>query len=142
MRRLWPSVEVGMVAGGVLPSRDPHHGVEVEAGLAFLRQTGSEHIGQILDSHQWLAGVLPGESSAVAGSVAALSDRYAGQPAGASFRACRACGLGGHLWRSCGAGTTYGAGHPAAGSGALQLPDRRDPAAARAGSGRAGPRHR
>lgn len=48
--------------------------------MAFLRQTGREHTGQVLDSHQWLAGVLRGESSAVAGGVAALSDRYAGNP--------------------------------------------------------------
>ena len=53
---------------------------EVEAGLAFLRRTGSEQTGQVLDSHQWLAGVLRGEGSAEAGDAAVLSDRYAGNP--------------------------------------------------------------
>ena len=61
------------------PSLDVY-AAEVEAGLAFLRQTGSEHTGQVLDSHQWLAGVLRGESSAEAGDAAVLSDRYAGNP--------------------------------------------------------------
>jgi len=61
------------------PSLDAY-AAEVEAGLAFLRQTGSEHTGQVLDSHQWLAGVLRGESSAAAGDAAVLSDRYAGNP--------------------------------------------------------------
>jgi signal transduction histidine kinase len=61
------------------PSLDAY-AAEVEAGLAFLRQTGSEHTGQVLDSHQWLAGVLRGESSAEAGGTALLSDRYAGNP--------------------------------------------------------------
>ncbi len=61
------------------PSLDVY-AAEVEAGLAFLRQTGSEHTGQVLDSHQWLAGVLRGESSAAAGGAAVLSDRYAGNP--------------------------------------------------------------
>ena len=37
---------------------------EVEAGLAFVRRTGSEQSGQWLDGYRWLAGVLRGESSA------------------------------------------------------------------------------
>src|SRR5271166_1278469 len=53
---------------------------EAEAGLAFVRRTGSEHAGQVLDSHRWLAGVLRGESSAAAGSAAAPTDRYVGNP--------------------------------------------------------------
>ena len=52
---------------------------EVEAGLAFVRRTGSEQTGQWLDSHRWLAGVLRGESSAAAGE-AVPTDRYADNP--------------------------------------------------------------
>lgn len=37
---------------------------EVAAGSAFVGRTGSEQIGQWLDSHRWLAGVLRGESFA------------------------------------------------------------------------------
>jgi signal transduction histidine kinase len=61
------------------PSLDVY-AAEVEAGLAFLQQTGSEHTGQVLDSHQWLASVLRGGGSAAAGGAAPLSDRYAGNP--------------------------------------------------------------
>jgi signal transduction histidine kinase len=61
------------------PSLDVY-AAEVEAGLAFLRQTGSEHTGQVLDSHRWLAGVLRGESSAAAGGAAVLTDKYADNP--------------------------------------------------------------
>ena len=56
------------------------YAADVEAGLAFLRRTGSEHTGQVLDSHQWLAGVLRGESSAAADGAAVLTERYAGNP--------------------------------------------------------------
>jgi signal transduction histidine kinase len=52
---------------------------EAEAGLAFMRRTGSEQIGQWLDSDRWLAGVLRGESSAAA-DVAPTIDRYADNP--------------------------------------------------------------
>ena len=52
---------------------------EVEAGLAFVRRTGNEQIGQWLDSYRWLAGVLRGESSAAAGE-AVPADRYADNP--------------------------------------------------------------
>jgi hypothetical protein len=34
---------------------------EVEAALAFVRRTGNEHLGQVLDPYRWLAGVLLGE---------------------------------------------------------------------------------
>src|SRR5271165_1637241 len=51
---------------------------EVEAGLAFVRRTGIEQVGQSLDSYRWLAGVLRGESSA-AGQVNPV-DRHAGDP--------------------------------------------------------------
>jgi signal transduction histidine kinase len=61
------------------PSLDVY-AAEVEAGLAFLRQTGSEHTGQVLDSHQWLADVLRGKSSAAADAAAGPADRYAGNP--------------------------------------------------------------
>ena len=52
---------------------------EVEAGLAFVRRTGSEQIGQWLDSDRRLADVLRGESSAAADG-AAPADKYAGNP--------------------------------------------------------------
>jgi signal transduction histidine kinase len=52
---------------------------EVEAGLAFARRTGSEQIGELLDSYRWLAGVLRGESSAAAGE-AAPTDTSVGNP--------------------------------------------------------------
>ena len=51
----------------------------MEAGLAFVRRTGNEQTGQVLDSYRWLAGVLRGESSAAAGE-AVPADRYAGNP--------------------------------------------------------------
>ena len=35
---------------------------EVEAGLAFVRRTGNERVGQWLDCYRWLASVLRGES--------------------------------------------------------------------------------
>jgi signal transduction histidine kinase len=52
---------------------------EVEAGLAFLRRTGSEQTGQWLDPYRWLAGVLRGESSAAAGAAVPI-ERYADNP--------------------------------------------------------------
>ena len=52
---------------------------EVEAGLAFLRRTGSEQIGETLDSYRWLADVLRGEESAAAGEAVA-TDRYSNNP--------------------------------------------------------------
>jgi predicted ATPase/signal transduction histidine kinase len=52
---------------------------QVEAGLAFVRRTGSEQTGQWLDSHVWLAGVLRGGSSAAIGT-AVPTDRYADNP--------------------------------------------------------------
>jgi signal transduction histidine kinase len=39
---------------------------EVRAGLAFLRRTGSEQIGQVLDSYRWLGGALRGDRPAAA----------------------------------------------------------------------------
>ncbi|MDG6106736.1 AAA family ATPase [Dactylosporangium aurantiacum] len=41
---------------------------EVEAGLAFMRRTGAEQTGELLDNYRRVAGVLRGESSAVAGA--------------------------------------------------------------------------
>ncbi len=61
------------------PSLDVY-AAEVEAGRAFVRRTGSEHSGQVLDSHRWLAGVLRGESSPAAGAAAVAIGRYAGNP--------------------------------------------------------------
>jgi signal transduction histidine kinase len=51
---------------------------EVEAGLDFVRRTGSEQTGQLLDGYRWLADVLRGESAASADVVE--PDRYAGNP--------------------------------------------------------------
>jgi predicted ATPase/signal transduction histidine kinase len=52
---------------------------EVEAGLAFLRRTGSEETGQSLDPYRWLAGVLRGESSLAAGK-SISTEKYADNP--------------------------------------------------------------
>ncbi|GAA1282750.1 hypothetical protein GCM10009609_54220 [Pseudonocardia aurantiaca] len=52
---------------------------QVEAGVAFVRRTGSEQTGQALDGHRWLAGALRGESFAAAGD-AVPTDRYADNP--------------------------------------------------------------
>jgi hypothetical protein len=52
---------------------------EVEAGLAFVRRSGSEQTSQWLDSYQWLAGVLRGEGCAAA-SEAAPIHRYGDNP--------------------------------------------------------------
>jgi signal transduction histidine kinase len=62
---------------------------EVEAGLDFVRRTGSEQTGQMIDGYRWLAGALRGEGPAAAAEVA--PDRYAGNPL-ALFNAhhCRA----------------------------------------------------
>jgi predicted ATPase/signal transduction histidine kinase len=51
---------------------------EAEATAAFVRRTG-EHLGQMLDTYRWLAGVLRGESTAAA-SEAVSADKYAGDP--------------------------------------------------------------
>ncbi|WP_426502562.1 AAA family ATPase [Dactylosporangium sp. McL0621] len=48
---------------------------EVEAGLAFMRRTGAEQTGELLDSYRRLAGVLRGESSITADAVE-HADRY------------------------------------------------------------------
>ena len=57
---------------------------EAEAGLAFVRRTGSEQVGQWLESHRWLASVLRGESSAAAGEAVPI-DRYADNPLALCF---------------------------------------------------------
>ncbi|UWP80196.1 AAA family ATPase [Dactylosporangium fulvum] len=44
---------------------------EVETGLAFVRRTGSERVGQWLDTYRWLAAVLRGEGAAAADEAAA-----------------------------------------------------------------------
>ncbi|WP_327002665.1 AAA family ATPase [Dactylosporangium sp. NBC_01737] len=51
---------------------------EVEAGLAFMRRTGSEQSGQWLNTYKWLADVLRGECSPAAAEAA--PDRYATDP--------------------------------------------------------------
>ena len=53
---------------------------EVEAGLAFVRRTGSEGSGQWLDSYRWLAGVLRGDGSTAGGEPEPI-DRFADDPA-------------------------------------------------------------
>jgi predicted ATPase/signal transduction histidine kinase len=60
------------------PSLDSYL-AEVETALAFVRRTGNEQSGQALDSYRWLAGVLLGESTAVAGE-AIPSETYASNP--------------------------------------------------------------
>ena len=51
---------------------------EVEAGLDFVRRTGSEQTGQLIDGYRWLAGVLRGENAETADAIA--PDRYASNP--------------------------------------------------------------
>jgi signal transduction histidine kinase len=60
------------------PSLDDYV-AEVEAGLAFTRRTGNEHVGQMLDPYRWLADVLRGENAAAAAEAASI-DRYASNP--------------------------------------------------------------
>jgi signal transduction histidine kinase len=43
---------------------------EVRAGLAFVRRTGSEQMGQLLDSYRWLGDALRGDRSAAADDAA------------------------------------------------------------------------
>ena len=61
-----------------VPSLDDYV-AELEAGLAFVRRTGSEEVVQVLDTYRWLADVLRGESTAAAGE-AVSADKYAGNP--------------------------------------------------------------
>jgi len=53
---------------------------EVEAAVAYVRRTSNEEASQWLDSYQWLASVLRGDSPAAGETVAA--DKYAGNPFG------------------------------------------------------------
>ncbi len=69
--------------GDCAPSLDIYI-AEVEAGLAFVRRTGSEQTGQWLDSHRWLAGVLRGESVGAATEIV-HTDRYADNPLALCF---------------------------------------------------------
>jgi signal transduction histidine kinase len=52
---------------------------EVEAGQAFMNRIGNEQTGQVLDSYQWLAGVLRGENGAAVDDAVPV-DRYADNP--------------------------------------------------------------
>jgi signal transduction histidine kinase len=54
------------------------HVAEVEAGLAFVRRTGSEQTGQYLDSHRRLAGALRGNPDAAGPAVP--TDGYGDNP--------------------------------------------------------------
>jgi signal transduction histidine kinase len=47
---------------------------EVEAGLGFGQRTGSDLIGELLESYRWLAGALRGEGTATAGESAGRAD--------------------------------------------------------------------
>jgi signal transduction histidine kinase len=50
---------------------------EAEAGLAFVRRTGNEHLEQVLDMYRWLARVLLGDNTAAAGE-AVSADKHVG----------------------------------------------------------------
>jgi signal transduction histidine kinase len=52
---------------------------ELEAGLAFVRRTGSEETAESLGSYRWLAGVLRGESGDAVGDTLPV-DRHAENP--------------------------------------------------------------
>ena len=66
-----------------VPTLDEY--IEVmDAALAFVRRIGSEHIRQMLVSYRWLAGVLRGEGSFVAGE-AVHADEYADNPVALFF---------------------------------------------------------
>ena len=52
---------------------------EAEAAVAFVRRTGNEQTGQLLDTYRWLADVLLDDSTAAAGA-AVSADKYAGNP--------------------------------------------------------------
>ena len=56
----------------------------MDAALAFVGRIGSEHIRQMLVSYRWLAGVLRGEGSFVAGE-AVHADEYADNPVALFF---------------------------------------------------------
>ena len=69
---------------------------EVEAGLAFVRRTGSERSGQWLDSYRWLAGVLRGDELH-RGRRAGADRPLRRRPGGAAACARRACDRRRHL---------------------------------------------
>jgi predicted ATPase/signal transduction histidine kinase len=52
---------------------------EVETGMAFVRRTGNEQVGQLLEPCRWLVGVLRGERAAETGEALPL-ERDAGNP--------------------------------------------------------------
>jgi signal transduction histidine kinase len=52
---------------------------DAEAGLEFLRRTGSEETAQWVEPFRWLAGVLRGDSAAAADEAVPV-ERYAGNP--------------------------------------------------------------
>jgi signal transduction histidine kinase len=54
---------------------------EVDAALAFVRRTGSEQTGQLIDGYRWLARVLRGQGPAAADGPVPI-DRYVGNPLG------------------------------------------------------------
>jgi signal transduction histidine kinase len=69
--------------GDCAPSLDVYVD-EVAEGSAFVGRTGSEQIGQWLDSHRWLAGVLRGESFA-APNEEISTGKYADNPLALCF---------------------------------------------------------
>ena len=52
---------------------------EVDSGLAFVRRTGNDQTGQVLDGYRWLVAVLRGDSQAAVGDPVP-ADRYADNP--------------------------------------------------------------
>jgi signal transduction histidine kinase len=61
------------------PATLDHLVEQLEAGVAFARRTGNEQIGQVLDGHRWLVGVLRGGNPDAIGR-ADPTDRYADNP--------------------------------------------------------------
>ncbi|QRP49592.1 AAA family ATPase [Amycolatopsis sp. FDAARGOS 1241] len=82
----WAGYAYAPGVAGLLECAPSLHGyvADVEAGLAFVRRTGSEQTAQWLDSYRWLAAVLRGESPARAGDPIPI-DRYADNPSALVF---------------------------------------------------------
>ena len=108
---------------------------EAEAALAFVRRIGNERLEPVLGTYRWLAGVLRGDSAAAAGeAVSPGKSRHR-----TIFRSSQSGERGRHLRRSGRPGAAHCGGNATAAACPGRLPDRRCPAAARAGPGRAGP---
>ena len=113
----------------------------MDAALAFVGRIGSEHIRQMLVSYRWLAGVLRGEGSFVAGE-AVHADEYADNPVALFFAHVNSA-VGATVSRRPGRpGPAHGSGQAAAVGRPGSLSDRGVPPAARSGSRRGGHRGR